>query len=65
MTARILLVLAGESSFNERYETDGYGAELRGCITDLEEVILNDTGHMVHLEQPDGLAAILEQFLTR
>jgi pimeloyl-ACP methyl ester carboxylesterase len=63
ITAKVMLVLATESSFYERYESQGYQAELHANIRQFKETSIDRSGHMVHLEQPSRLAAILDDFL--
>jgi len=61
--AKTLLVLAEQSAFNERYIREGYQTELQDCIQDFAEAVVNASGHMLHLEQPQALAAMLDTFL--
>ena len=63
ISAKGLLVLASESLFYQRYEKEGYQTELNEYISLFTEAIIRDTGHMLHLEQPERLAAILDDFL--
>ncbi|MEX2353370.1 MAG: alpha/beta hydrolase, partial [Gammaproteobacteria bacterium] len=61
--AKTLLVLAEESAFHERYIPQGYQSELEACISLFSESVISETGHMLHLEQPQALAAVLDSFL--
>jgi len=63
ISAKALLVLAEESAFHQRYITQAYQSDLRACIRLLSESVIPETGHMLHLEQPQALAAILDAFL--
>jgi pimeloyl-ACP methyl ester carboxylesterase len=56
------------------HETDSRGwrkdkpeqlAQRKGAFKDFSEVLLDDCGHMMHHDQPEKLAAIIETFLTR
>jgi pimeloyl-ACP methyl ester carboxylesterase len=58
--APCLLVLARHSAFFQRYE-EGGREDCRGCIPGLEEAVV-DAGHMLHLEQPEAVAEILDEF---
>lgn len=46
----------------ERYSREEFEARL-GRIKSLEQLRINDCGHMVHLDQPDRLAQAVESFL--
>jgi pimeloyl-ACP methyl ester carboxylesterase len=56
------------------HETDGRGwrkdtpsqlAQRKGAFKDFSEVLLDDSGHMMHHDQPEKLAVIIETFLTQ
>ena len=38
-------------------------AERKACFAQLQEVVINDSGHMLHHDQPQALAAALQVFL--
>jgi len=61
--AKTLLILAKESAFYESYQREGYNIELANSINTFTEVIVEDSNHMIHLEQPVHLAEILDKFL--
>jgi pimeloyl-ACP methyl ester carboxylesterase len=63
ITAKVLLVLAKESSFYSRYQSEGFQTELNENILNLQEAFIDSSGHMVHLEQPASLASVLGKFL--
>jgi pimeloyl-ACP methyl ester carboxylesterase len=42
---------------------DDYAAR-KACFAQLEEVVMADAGHMVHHDQPEKLASIVEEFLA-
>ena len=62
--AKTLLILAGDSDFYKKYYSEGYQLDVKECFDALVEVVIKDSGHMVHLEQPEELARVLETFLT-
>lgn len=62
--AKTLLILAGDSDFYKKYYSEGYQLDVKECFDALTEVVIKDSGHMVHLEQPDELARVLETFLA-
>lgn len=63
--ARTLLVLGEDSPFYEAYERDGHRAELESCIPAFTDAVIAGSGHMLHLEQPERLAGLLEGFLRQ
>ncbi len=62
ISARTLMVLGSRSRFYKRYFEDGLRDVVRECLPDLQEVEV-DAGHMLHMEAPEPLAAILDDFL--
>ncbi len=62
--ADVLLIMAAESAFYKKYLQRGYRAEFTECISTFSESVINDCGHMIHLEQPQRLAAVLEDFFS-
>ena len=62
--AKTLLILAGDSDFYKKYYSEGYQLDVRECFDALTEVVIKDSGHMLHLEQPDELGRVLEKFLA-
>ena len=61
--ANTLLVMAKESTFYETYQREDYKMELANCIESFTEAVVEDSNHMIHLEQPVRLAEILDRFL--
>jgi pimeloyl-ACP methyl ester carboxylesterase len=59
ITARMLAVIGGDSSFLGRYEESGVLEQLAGMVDDFESAVIADSGHMVHHEQPEDLAAAI------
>jgi len=48
-----------------RKDTAAQLAERKDAFRDFREVLLEDSGHMMHHDQPERLAAIIENFLPR
>jgi pimeloyl-ACP methyl ester carboxylesterase len=63
ITAAVMLVLGAESDLLRRYRTEGMDADFGACFRHLHEVIIPQSGHMLHLDQPELTAAALDQFL--
>ncbi len=62
ITARSMLVMGAESRLYRQYRNEGYREDVHACITDLDEEIIPECGHMLHQEQPQALARLLETF---
>lgn len=45
-------------------ETTEETAERKACFANLQQLVISDSGHMLHHDQPAALAAALQQFLT-
>jgi len=59
----VLLVGAQYGTRWEKLRNDpSYRARL-GCIPDLQEVTLADAGHMLHHDQPERVAQLIESFM--
>ena len=65
ISAHALVVLGEESDIIARYTDDALRADFKACFTSLEEVRIPRCGHMMHMDQPQQLASILEQFLQK
>lgn len=63
ITARTLLVLSDESELGKSYREAGLGEDFRSCFTELREATIPACGHMLHLEQPERTAAVVDKFL--
>jgi pimeloyl-ACP methyl ester carboxylesterase len=60
------LFLIGElSNFAERLGEEGSDEAFRARLRDLEIRRVSGAGHMMHIEQPERLAALIEDFLER
>lgn len=66
ITAPVLWLAGTESEIFKGFEkyADDYAAR-KACFAKLEEVVLRDAGHMMHHDQPEKLAEIVEDFLRR
>jgi pimeloyl-ACP methyl ester carboxylesterase len=64
ITAPVLWVEGEKSSLQGRIARDPEGYEARGAaIQDLQVTRVDDAGHNVHHDQPEQLAAVIEQFM--
>ncbi|MCE9640261.1 MAG: alpha/beta hydrolase [Betaproteobacteria bacterium] len=66
VTAPVLWV-AGDETNGRGWRTDSVQqlAERKAAFRDFREIELPDCGHMMHHDQPEKLAAIIEEFLAR
>ena len=65
ITAPVLWVVGTESNARGwRADSAGQLAERKAAFAKFREVELADCGHMMHHDQPEKLAAVIEQFLT-
>lgn len=65
ITASVLWVSGAQSSARGwRADSAAQMAERKAAFRDFREVVLEDCGHMMHHDQPQRLAAIIEQFLA-
>jgi pimeloyl-ACP methyl ester carboxylesterase len=66
LTAPVLWVEAAESETLQRMKlTAGDLAERRAAFRDLRHVTVAHAGHMLHHDQPEAVARLLEEFLAR
>ena len=65
ISADVLLLLGRQSWVYGSYTCDGYQDEIKQAIKRFMEIIIEDSGHMMHLEQPASVAAVLDAFLKR
>lgn len=65
ITAPVLLVLAGESEAHRAFLREEAFQRRLGVLASLEQTTLEAAGHMLHHDQPQQLAAMLEGFLAR
>ncbi|WP_374641033.1 alpha/beta fold hydrolase [Hydrogenophaga sp.] len=67
ITAPLLSVTASDDSLGQwwkgRYTLEEYRQRLK-VVTDLREAHLDDAGHMLHHDQPQALARLIETFLA-
>src|SRR6185503_3415755 len=65
VTAPVLIVSGKESNIPARMgDTPGQFAERKGAFRNRREVEIEDCGHMMHHDQPQRLAEVLEEFLA-
>jgi len=65
VTAPVLLVSGRQSEIPARMkDTPEQLAERKGVFRNHREVVLDDCGHMMHHDQPQRLAQLIEDFLT-
>jgi pimeloyl-ACP methyl ester carboxylesterase len=64
VTAPVLLVLGEESEYLARLGDDGTESALRRALPGIETARVAGVGHMLHLERPDLVAPLIEQFLS-
>ena len=65
MTAPVLLVSGRQSEIPRRMkDTPEQLAERKHAFRDWREVELDDCGHMMHHDQPERLAIVIEEFLA-
>ena len=64
VTAPVLWVVARDSHLYKEFagKAEEYQARL-ACFRDLREVVLEDSGHMLHHDQPARLARVIEEFI--
>ena len=63
ITAKIMIGLGADSNFFSKYREADEGADFKSCFENLHEIVIPDCGHMMHLDQPEGTAAALNDFL--
>jgi pimeloyl-ACP methyl ester carboxylesterase len=63
--APTLLAIGSQSNFVERLGKDGSDEALRALLPGLEIARIAGAGHMMHIEQPEALAKLIEDFLSR
>jgi len=64
--APVLWIDAADSDTLKRLALEaGQHAERRAAFPDLEYVTVRDAGHMLHHDQPDAVARLVEAFLSR
>lgn len=59
----IICVDAGQSHFFNRSKP-GEREERKACFSQLETVVIQQAGHMIHFDEPEELAQVLDQFFT-
>ncbi len=62
--APTLLVLGGQSAFRAHLGADGSDDYFRSIFRNLTIATLPDSGHMMHHEEPEAVAALIESYLS-
>ncbi len=65
ITADVLLLLGRQSWVYGSYTREGYQHEIKHAIKKFTEILIENSGHMMHLEQPVRVAAEMDTFLKR
>jgi pimeloyl-ACP methyl ester carboxylesterase len=63
IAAPVLLVLAGESQAHRAFLREPAFQQRLQAVRGLRQVVLEEAGHMLHHDQPQALARLLEAFL--
>lgn len=62
--APVLMLLGGQSEYLEKLGTDGRDEAFRAVIPQVEIVRIPAAGHMLHIEKPELIAPLVEDFLA-
>jgi pimeloyl-ACP methyl ester carboxylesterase len=62
--APLLAVIASDSGQARRFADDAALEDMRRAVTNFRLATIADAGHMVHHEQPEALAAAIEEFMS-
>lgn len=65
VTAQTLVVLGEDSQIIKRHTDEDLREDFKRSFAILEEVRIKQCGHMVHLDQPQQLAEVLDNFLRK
>jgi len=65
ITAAPMLVLGRESYAWERYYNEGMRDDYYQCFDGLREEVIEQSGHMLHLDQPEQLGRLLDEFIKQ
>lgn len=63
--APVLLVGAEKGTRWEKLRNDPAYRDRLACIADIQEVTLSNAGHMLHHDQPERVAGLIDQFMGR
>lgn len=64
VTAPVLLLLGAQSEFRSRLGPDGTDEHFRELFRDLQIETIANAGHMLHHEQPEQVARLIEKFFS-
>ena len=59
----MLMLLGEKSEYLTRLGADGSDGAFRSLVPDIEIVHIVGAGHMMHIEKPELIAPVIEQFL--
>ena len=62
ITAPLLWVEGANTDVGDRYPRSEFNSRL-AIVAEVKRVVINDCGHMLHLDQPEALARTIEEFL--
>ena len=65
VTAHAMVVRGEDSGTIARYTDAALRADFTGSFKSMEEISLPQCGHMMHMDQPEQLAGILDRFLRK
>ena len=60
----MLYVTGGDSVFPQRLQGEGAPEAMRRFVPQLEACTIADCGHMLHYDQPERLAQVVEAFFA-
>jgi pimeloyl-ACP methyl ester carboxylesterase len=64
IAAPLLFIVAADTAAAARFGDDAAIERMRGFVPQLQAVTIDDASHMVHHEQPEALARVIEGFLA-
>lgn len=62
--ADALFVFGAKSRIWKSYKEGNYQKEINAAFTNLQEELISNSGHMLHLEQPEILSKLVGEFLV-
>jgi pimeloyl-ACP methyl ester carboxylesterase len=65
ITAPVLMMVGELSDYLPRLGADGAEGTMRSIIQSVEIARIAGAGHMLHIEQPETIAPIIERFSSR
>jgi pimeloyl-ACP methyl ester carboxylesterase len=65
ITAPVLMMVGEHSDYLPRLGADGAEGTMRSMIRNVEIARIAGAGHMLHIEQPETIAPIIERFSSK